>query len=48
MVYGSQNNDSLFSIFIAGCIMVSIPIVALFLIMQKYYVEGVTAGAVKG
>jgi len=48
MIYGSQASDNLFSIFIAGCIIVSIPIVALFLIMQKYYVEGVTSGAVKG
>ena len=37
-----------FSIFCAGGFVVSIPISILFVIMQKYYVEGVTGGAVKG
>lgn len=34
--------------FLAGSVVVSIPITALFLYLQKYYVEGVTAGGVKG
>lgn len=34
--------------FAAGAVLVSIPIGALFIVMQKYYVEGVTGGAVKG
>lgn len=34
--------------FAAGCVLVSIPIAALFISMQKYYVEGVAGGAVKG
>lgn len=34
--------------FLAGAVMVAIPITLLFLKMQKYYVEGVTAGGVKG
>ncbi len=37
-----------FSVFCAGGVIVSIPISILFVIMQKYYVESVTAGAVKG
>jgi arabinogalactan oligomer/maltooligosaccharide transport system permease protein len=37
-----------FSVFCAGGLLVSIPIAILFIIMQKYYVEGVTGGAVKG
>ncbi len=37
-----------FAIFCAGGLLVSIPISVLFLIMQKYYVEGVTSGASKG
>lgn len=37
-----------FRYFLAGSVIVSIPITALFLYMQKYYVEGVTAGGVKG
>ncbi len=34
--------------FAADCVLVSIPIAALFISMQKYYVEGVSGGAVKG
>ena len=34
--------------FCAGGVVVSIPITILFLCLQKYYVEGVTGGAVKG
>jgi arabinogalactan oligomer/maltooligosaccharide transport system permease protein len=34
--------------FAAGAIIVSIPVVALFLFLQKYLVSGLTAGAVKG
>lgn len=34
--------------FYAGALIIAIPITALFLWMQKYYVEGVTGGAVKG
>lgn len=34
--------------FCAGAVVVSIPIAVLFLFMQKYYVEGMSAGAVKG
>ena len=48
MMYGDQADTSLFTIFAAGCVVVGIPIVSLFMALQKYYVEGVTAGAVKG
>lgn len=34
--------------FCAGCVLISIPIALLFISMQKYYVEGVAGGAVKG
>lgn len=34
--------------FLAGSVVVALPITILFLIMQRYYVEGVTAGGVKG
>lgn len=40
--------DRYFLQFCAGAVIVAIPITALFLKMQKYYVEGVTGGAVKG
>ena len=37
-----------FSIFCAGGVVVPIPISILFVIMQKFYVEGITGGSVKG
>ncbi len=37
-----------FTRFCAGGVLVAIPVTALFLCLQKYYVEGVTGGAVKG
>lgn len=39
--------DSWYTSFAAGAVLISIPIAILFLIMQKYYVDGVS-GAVKG
>ncbi|GAB5056011.1 hypothetical protein COSHB9_03980 [Companilactobacillus alimentarius] len=39
--------NSLFMTFTAGCVLIAIPITLLFIYMQKYYVEGVTSGAVK-
>ena len=40
------NNN--YTIFCAGGVLVAIPVTLLFLFLQKYYVEGVTGGAVKG
>ena len=40
-------NDN-YRFFLSGSVVVAIPITALFLYMQTYYVEGVTAGGVKG
>lgn len=37
-----------FTVFCAAGVIVAIPVTALFLFLQKYYVEGVTGGAVKG
>ena len=37
-----------FSVFCAGGVIVAIPISILFILMQKFYVEGITGGAVKG
>ncbi len=42
---GLSNN---YSTFCAGGVLVAIPITILFMCLQKYYVEGVTGGAVKG
>lgn len=40
--------NTYFTEFCCGGVLVSIPISILFLIMQKFYVEGITSGAVKG
>lgn len=40
--------NSYYKQFLAGSVVVAVPITLLFLKMQKYYVEGVTAGGVKG
>jgi len=37
-----------FTIFCAGGVIVAIPISILFVLMQKFYVEGIANGAVKG
>ena len=37
-----------FTRFCAGGVLVAIPVTLLFMALQKYYVEGVTGGAVKG
>lgn len=42
------NRNRYFAQFCAGGVIVSIPISILFIIMQKFYVEGVTAGSIKG
>lgn len=43
-----ENLHQYFTVFCAGGVVVSIPITVLFIWLQKYYVEGVTGGAVKG
>ncbi|MFA7032637.1 MAG: ABC transporter permease subunit [Bacilli bacterium] len=48
LLFGAQSDANFFTQFAAGCVCIGIPIVALFMFLQKYYVEGVTAGAVKG
>ena len=40
-------NDN-YTMFCAAGVIVAIPVTAVFLLLQKYYVEGVTGGAVKG
>lgn len=43
-----ENIYRYFTQFCAGAVLIAIPITILFVFMQKYYVEGVTGGAVKG
>ena len=40
-------NDN-YTMFCAAAVIVAVPVTAVFLALQKYYVEGVTGGAVKG
>ena len=49
MINAEKNsfNDN-FTVFCAGAFVVGAIIVTLFMSMQKYYVEGITSGAVKG
>ena len=43
-----EHINNYFTVFCAGGLFVSVPVTALFMSLQKYYVEGVTGGAVKG
>lgn len=43
-----EHINNYFTVFCAGGLFVSIPVTALFMALQRYYVEGVTGGAVKG
>ena len=44
----TNDYQGFFTRFCAGGVLVAIPITVLFMCLQKYYVEGVTGGAVKG
>ena len=46
LVAGERNNN--FGVFAAGAVLAAIPTVALFQILQRYIVGGLTTGAVKG
>ena len=48
MVHSSKGMMAqFFTQFIAGCVVIAIPITILFIVMQKFYVNGITAGADK-
>ena len=50
-MYGWLQLDQIgqkYTMFCAGGVIVAIPVTILFMCLQKYYVEGVTGGAVKG
>ncbi len=44
----TNDYQGFFTRFCAGGVLVAIPVTVLFMCLQKYYVEGVTGGAVKG
>jgi len=50
-LYSWLTNDQInnkYTMFCAGGVIVAVPVTLLFMFLQKYYVEGVTGGAVKG
>ena len=50
-LYSWLTNDAInnrYTTFCAGGVLVALPVTLLFMFLQKYYVEGVTGGAVKG
>ena len=50
-LYNWLNKDQIaqnYTMFCAGGVLVAIPVTILFMCLQRYYVEGVTGGAVKG
>ena len=48
MIATPQGLSANYTMFCAGGVIVAIPITLLFMFLQRYYVEGVTGGAVKG
>lgn len=47
-VWGSDERNAPWSLFAAGAVIAAIPIILLFMYLQKYIVSGLTAGGVKG
>ncbi len=50
-LYGWLSQDQInkkYTMFCAGGVLVAVPVTVLFMCLQRYYVEGVTGGAVKG
>ena len=48
LVSSAGSMSSHYTHFCAGGVLVAIPVAVLFMLLQRYYVEGVTGGAVKG
>ena len=46
MIHGIDTND--YTVFAAGAVLVAVPITILYIAMQKFLIEGITAGASKG
>ena len=47
-LYGWLQINKKYTMFCAGGVLVAVPVTILFMCLQRYYVEGVTGGAVKG
>jgi arabinogalactan oligomer/maltooligosaccharide transport system permease protein len=44
----SQRQSTEFTLFAAGAVLIAVPITILFMFLQRYLVQGLTAGASKG
>jgi len=44
----SEQSSARWGLFAAGAVITAVPVVVLFLVLQRYIVSGLTAGAVKG
>ncbi|MNE69923.1 Maltose transport system permease protein MalG [compost metagenome] len=44
----NQNNSTEFTMFAAGAVLVALPVTLLFIFLQRFLVDGLTAGATKG
>jgi arabinogalactan oligomer/maltooligosaccharide transport system permease protein len=44
----SSEKDANWGLFAAGAVLAALPVLLLFLFLQRYIVSGLTAGAVKG
>ena len=47
-VWGNDERNAPWSLFAAGAVVAAVPIIILFMYLQKYIVAGLTAGGVKG
>ena len=43
-----EHINNYYTVFCAGGLLVALPVTVLFMMLQRYYVEGITGGAVKG
>ena len=46
--YVSETRSENWGVFAAGAVLAALPVMALFLFLQRYIVSGLTAGGVKG
>lgn len=45
---GDKENPSQWNVLFAACVLCALPLIVIFLVLQKQFINGVTAGAVKG
>ena len=45
---GDKENPAQWNVLFASCVLCALPLIILFVIMQKQFINGIAAGAVKG